>query len=201
MKRAIIVLALSAIGLFSLSCDGDNGGDGGAFSYPHPDGGRWTYDTDITTTAYEYAFQYQINGTYNHPTAGTVQRVDCYEYDPGTQHWDYYETYYLLVTDNEVRYYQGVTDYHEIMLKLPPSVGQEWNYHSDDTDYTAKVIAQEDVSVPAGSFNDCYKVEYSHQGSVLLNIWYAGGVGGFWGVQLEWRGYFSATLSSYNLPS
>ena len=199
MKRVIVFLALSAIGLFSLSCE--QVGVIVPFSYPHPEGGRWVYGRDVTTTAYQDIEYFQINGTYNHPTAGTVQRLDEYNYDPNTQEWVYINTYYLLVTSNEVRYYYDDTNNHDIPLKLPPSINQEWNFSSYDTYYTAKVIAQENVTVPAGSFNNCYKVQYSHQGSAYLNVWFANGIGGIYGVQVEWIGDVTWTLSSYNLPS
>ncbi|MCP4230112.1 MAG: hypothetical protein GY771_08185, partial [bacterium] len=70
----------------------------------------------------------------------------------------------------------------------------------DHPDWEATVVAVEDVTVPAGTFEDCYKIEYYYeslsQGKGINTIWYASGVGGRYGVD---EGFYS--LSSYNLPS
>jgi len=86
MKRVIVFLALSAIALFSLSCE--EVGDGGAFSYPHPDQATWTfsqYIPDTGTLGYEESNRWMLNGTYNHPTAGTIQIFESYSYNYDTQ--------------------------------------------------------------------------------------------------------------------
>jgi len=198
MKRVIVFLALSAIALFSLSCE--EAGDGGAFSYPHPDQATWVYGIDVPgigTLAYQDSLMWTLDGTYDHPTAGTVQWFDNYTYDETSDTWEYDFSYYLLVTNDEVRFYYDDTSSYYTFLKMPLKVGDEWQVSAAET---AKVLAQENVTVPVGTFNNCYKIQYSLSGSPYMNLWFPSGVGG-WGVQIEWIGLGTFTLSLFNLPS
>lgn len=196
MKIITTILALLAIGLFSLSCDGEGEG---TFSYPHPEGAEWTfsqYMLDTGTLRYEESNRWILNGTYNHPTAGTVQIFESYSYNFDTQQWEYISSDYMLVTSEEVRFYEDDSDDYDLFLDFPLEVGKEWTVSEE----TAKVIAQQDVSIPAGIFNNCYKIQYSDNGEPYLNIWLPSGVGGV-GVQMEYIGFRTLKLSSYNLPS
>lgn len=63
--------------------------------------------------------------------------------------------------------------FDEHMALVPPLSGPT------DTHYDVEVVGQEDVVVTAGTFLDCYKVEYSVSGSVTKTEWWSPDVKGY----------------------
>jgi hypothetical protein len=150
------------------------------FTFPHPDGAEWEYEDDTEV------WKYVINGTSEHPTGGTVQNIDRYTYVSDGKGWEYVGTHYLKEEDGEIGYYSGLDDdEYEIWLKLPMEMGNKWELVPGNPNVTVEVISQGDVTVPAGTFNDCYILKYYERvGSSYFTdyVYYADGVGGRFGV-------------------
>lgn len=204
MKYKLSLIFISLMFLFTLSCDSE-GENGGEFSYPHPDQAEWIYTFQAGSTSTSpysvYDEHWVLNGTYDHPYGGTTQILEYYMYNSSSQEWERWDTWYMLVTSEEVRFYPNSdSGIYGTLLKFPLSVGKEW-----DTGYiynaeSAKVVGQEDVTTPAGIFNNCYKVEYYAKGFTQFTVWFPSGVG-CWGAKTDVVGWGTLTLHSYNLPS
>lgn len=199
-----IAIAIIAI-LFIIACDnatapedeGDTEPD--PFTYPHPDGAEWVYANDDDT------MRYVIDGESTHQSDGTVQNLLVYEYDENEDDWVYLVTSHLLITDSEVRRYTDLDDdEYALLLKFPLEVGETWDLYPPSSNSTATVVFQDDVTVPAGTFEDCYIVAYKRRVGIdeFRNyVYYADGVGGTRGVMDANLDTEEVTrLESYNLP-
>lgn len=66
------------------------------------------------------------------------------------------DTTYIQETENYLLMYDSKDDTEpDTMAALPPEIGKSWNTE-DST--TATYVGQESVTVPAGTFSDCWKI-------------------------------------------
>jgi len=88
------------------------------------------------------------------------------------------ETYWKIDDTGAYYYGMGTTPEAFTILNFPLEVGKTWECHSSYGLYyptTVEVLAFEEVTVPAGTF-DCYKVSYTAAGGVSY-YWFGNGVG------------------------
>ena len=91
-------------------------------------------------------------------------------------------TSYVRETDGAILGYDDLNDTEpDTALALPLEQGKTWTmWSSGDTSVTGTVVAKENVSVYAGTFTDCWKVEMRMMiggTSQSTYFWYADGVG------------------------
>lgn len=197
MKRSIITLvaifALSFI-LLSSDCEEENGGVATNY-FPHADQTTWVFDEVIE----DETITMKLNGTENHATAGEVQVLEM------TTGGETFYTY-IKANDNGVTmYFDLTTDDRWEILRYPIKVGDTWHWDityndenpENDEEWHAEVLAEENVSVPAGEFT-ALKITLSSAGYVDETFWFASGTG--W-VRDYAEGYYDRQLRSFNQPS
>lgn len=111
-------------------------------------------------------------------TAEVLEQVTTTTWDDTLMNPNSVDTTYLLLTDDYLLVYNDLADTDpDTSLKLPFNVGKTWVVYADTTDtLTAEVIDVEAVTVPAGSYDHCYNVEYTSLGQTQ-NDWFAEDVG------------------------
>lgn len=93
---------------------------------------------------------------------------------------------YLKFEENELREYLN-KDYDckfKILLKLPLQIGAEWNTDSCFCPacplvvaITDSIEAVENIDVPSGNFNDCYRIVTGNGSSYPYTRWFAPNIG------------------------
>lgn len=217
MKRVLISLipTIIILSIFVVACDEGAGGGGEEF-YPTPDGANWIYDIwEMDTyssdsensnlgllnvisnyaTTQEDQLTMRINGTAQHQTAGNVDILEG-----AIDGSEFAILYYIFVDQNEGRWYYALDDdTHWLLLKFPLTSGKTWNFDLYGLTYEAKIIGEESVTVPAGTFDNCIKIEYKYEGILVDRIWFSANVGM---VRIyEPMSYVDLQLSIYNLPT
>jgi hypothetical protein len=111
-------------------------------------------------------------------TVEVLEQVTTNTWDDTLTNPNSVDTTYLLLTDDYLLVYDDLADTEpDTSLDLPFSTGKTWVVYADTTDtLTAEVIGQETVTVPAGSYDVCYNVEYTSLGQTQ-NDWFAEDVG------------------------
>jgi len=97
--------------------------------------------------------------------------------------WTYTDTCYLLEEDDKLYCYETLADtIPMILLELPLELDKSWEVMkliiTDTTIITAKVVAKENLTLPAGDFSDCYKFQIFYDADPQDEYyWYAPNVG------------------------
>lgn len=188
MRKVYIITFMLVIGLLLVSCETEVENHAGTRDYyPNADQSEWIYKDVIS----ENEFTYRLNGTAQHSQAGEVQVLEI-TYSGNTS------KRYVLVTDEmAVLYFDLTSDARYELLHFPINVGDTWNWVCGTVEYSAVVQGREEVNTEAGDFADCFKVQYSCEGSPVDTIWYANGVGM---VREAFGNDYDLKLKSYNFP-
>jgi hypothetical protein len=81
------------------------------------------------------------------------------------------DTYYLAETDTSIlRYYSVYDTIPDIMLEFPLEIGNTWIVSGSQS---AAVLGREHVSVPAGTYYNCFEVAYSVYGDTVYDYFAA----------------------------
>jgi hypothetical protein len=107
-----------------------------------------------------------------------VDNTTYYQFFPMADTFEESETSYVREDKDTIWYYFSKTDSMPMIVALLPfELGKTWDmiYGTDTTTFT--MTAQEDVTVPADTYKDCWKIEMKSGGTVLRNMWFADGVG------------------------
>lgn len=163
MRKVILSIAIISFILLSVSC--------GPKSLPFPlkEENAWIYeDKDGNMLTYKIVGskmnkeKEQILYHYGTFREGTMGKID-----------------YYFQTEEGLFYYDKLTSKKAIpSLKYPLKEGAEWSYGEGESKINFKVLAVEDVSVPAGDFNDCYKIEYKiASGDFSMVEWFCPQIG------------------------
>jgi len=162
--------------------------------YPNKDQSEWLYKDVILDKEYLE----KLNGTDTHALYGPVQVLEITS-DNKTD-----KRYIQLVdsdgdgnTDVVIFYYDLKTDARTELIHYPATVGQKWSWKVGDITYNGEVIAMETVTVEAGTFKNCPKIQYSYGGQVQDVEWFADGVGM---VRDALESYYDWQLKSWTFP-
>ncbi len=156
MKKLLVLVPLA---LLIIGCGG-----GEKNYYPLSEGNTWNYRTIQTMTIGDST----IVDTGSVSTTITVKTklndgTDVYEQITNIEGLG--DTSYVQETDSYILGYGDKADASpDTIVTLPVEEGNTWTVYSD-SDYTetGKVMGKETVSVPAGSFGDCWKIAYITQ--------------------------------------
>lgn len=170
MRKNVLVFGLLVfVGIvtFVVGCSQVVSTSSGSY-FPHENGYSWEYAITSSSSTLESYVTFKFNGTTT--IAGTIE----------VQNWEAKQSgstsiSYIKVESNGVYSYGGTYATAEtgtLMLPLPPSVGQA-GIISGGTTY--EVLARENVTVPAGTF-DCYKVR-AYYSSGYNDFWWGAGAG------------------------
>ena len=179
MKKLMWLLPLVTM---IISCGGEEETEG---YLPLAVGNQWTYDMTYMMVMMVDTFQTTGTSTteitretvLNNNTA-VLEQVTTNTWDDTLIVPNSVDTTYLLETEDHLLVYDDLDDTEpDTSLVLPFETGNTWTVYADTMDtLTAEVIGQETATVPAGTYNDCWNVEYISMGQTQNN-WFALDVG------------------------
>lgn len=145
---------------------------GGREYFPNTDGYIWNYRSTQTGTTEIGLVKYSFNGT---TTVGglTVQK---YKGEAFLGTLANTSESLMRVTDTDVKTYGSTTSPTTEATNyfiFPLKIGNKWLISGTNE---ATVVAQENVSVPAGTYINCFKIRYPY-GSSYTDMWLAKNVG------------------------
>lgn len=206
MKNLLIVfclvLSLMLMGMLygcTQTTSSSSSGDGDSSYYPHVNGYSWTYNTSSKTTtktiynSNTYLSTQETSGTEVDLFNGTsevsgVGTAQVLQVTTTTTSGSTTSNSLIVANSSNVKYYgttSAPTTDALTMLVFPLSVGSSWTTQNGGITVEASVIAKESVTVPAGTFSDCYKVKYSsnyiiNSANMTYDVyaWFAKNVGG-----------------------
>lgn len=159
MKKHIVFILFIVFTLFITSCGGD--GDSGVAYYPLTVGDIWNYE--VTMTWEDPDTTMVITGDLR------AKITDETQLDNGTDVFEqvvawtldgssFVDTNYIEETDAAIISYDrkdGTDPF--TLLELPIEDGNTWIVN---TTTTAVVLGKQDVSVPAGEYDNCWEIAY-----------------------------------------
>ncbi|MGB9720643.1 MAG: hypothetical protein ACPL28_04070 [bacterium] len=173
MKKLIV---LAPVILFLISCGG-----GEKDYWPLTVGNVWNYQMIATITAPDTTFadsstmKWEVTGetTLDNNTA-VFEVVNSGE--------GYADTSYYQKTDNYLFIYEAkADDVPDTVLALPIEEGGTWTVHKDSLyTETMRVMSKETVTVPAGTYDDCWKAMDIYNDGVFAEtayVWLAPDLG------------------------
>jgi hypothetical protein len=183
MKRLLLLIPVIVIigcGLF-----------GGEDFFPLKVGNIWKYtgyttmqDTAATTvdTTSMMVAENEITGTVQIGGADayvSVTKLTNYTYIPMVDTTESVDTSYIQESNDTIWSYDAVSDTTPmITMVLPLEQDKTWSQVMGTDTITYTVIAKEDITVPAETYTNCWKVEMTHSGSdQKAYYWYADGTG------------------------
>ena len=127
------------------------------YHFPNTDGNSWEYESSSSTTSETTIYKTTFNGTY---TLGslTLQRQ---KQESFSSLFSYTQEALVKVSDSDVKFYGTVSNptlEAEAFLMFLMGIGDKWFTQGTDE---ATVMVKENVTVPAGTYNDCLKIRYT----------------------------------------
>ena len=181
MKQILIIMIIGSL-TFSISCTFENVHKDLEFEdfvYPLTDGAWWTHILQNPQTAknlYDDTYiAFLLFGNYEHPTAGTLKKLEYYHYDEQQEDWFVSQTMYMATRFDSVFLYLDDSDSCNLMLRTSADVGDEWQVNPS---VTARVVSRGNYYALNRHFNNCFKIQYSDSLSSGL-IWFPSNIGGF----------------------
>lgn len=189
MRSFSIWVSGAALVVLLAAC-GDDGGPGPTppqVNFPMAEGNSWTY-TDGKEPA-----TLTITGEARHASGKDV-RIFFWTYSSG-ENADSGTEYGLQKVDALFWYpdLQGGAYYQ--VLKYPPKLGDSWLFDPFTTT-RASYVLKESVTVPKGTFKDCFCAEVKGEGGAFQRIWFKRGVGF---IQYKDSAGFQLQLVDYSL--
>ncbi|UCD06590.1 MAG: hypothetical protein JSV98_04985 [candidate division WOR-3 bacterium] len=178
MKKLIWLLPLMAL---IVSCNGESDGEN---YFPLAVGNIWNYNIvyrmimTTDTTQYTGTSTTEITReTILNSNIDVLEQVTTTLWDDTTM-TDHVDTTYLLSDGDRMLIYNDLADTDpDTGLVFPFEQGSTWTVYADTTDtLTAEVLGQDDITVPAGTYSDCWDVRFTSLGQTQDN-WFAEGVG------------------------
>lgn len=187
MKKVMFV-ALACAAILILSCDLFGGKEENYF--PTTVGSKWDYtgvvllDTSGTDAAPDTIQTMDINQVANkkdkldsgEDVTEMVTTMTFHIKYPVESTYTQTFTSYVRETDNAILTYESKADTApDTSLVLPLAKDKTWHMSAD---VIAKVLLQEDVTVPAGTYKKAWKIEQSSTGGGEKQyFWYANNIG------------------------
>jgi len=177
MKKIMWLLPVIAL---LISCGGDEEVDN---YFPLTVGNTWTYDMMykmmlVDTTEYTGTSTTEITReTTLNNNIEVFEQVTTMTWDDTTM-TNSVDTTYIQTTDDYMLIYDDLADTDpDTSLVLPIAQGNTWTVYADTADtVTAEVIEQVDITVPAGTYANCWDIQYTSLGQIQNN-WFALDVG------------------------
>ncbi|MGQ9465465.1 MAG: TapB family protein [bacterium] len=173
MKKLLVFVPIA---LLIIGCGG-----GEKDYFPLTEGNTWNYRAIATTTIGDSTFS----------DTGTV-KMEITAKTTLNNGTEVYEQIFTMVQERDTSYLQETDDYllsyddkadtkPDTLIAFPLEEGKTWTV-SKDSSYTetAKAMGKESVTVPAGTYDDCWKIEYistSSTSSETLFVYLAPDVG------------------------
>lgn len=179
MKKSLILFM--TVALIIIGC----GLFGGEDYFPVKVGNIWNY-TGYTTYGTDTLYMVKMKNEITEKT--TINNKDAYRemsyitiytYMPAPDTFYDTTTQYFVETKDAILSYSSTNDPEpDTVLKLPLKKDKTWTQITSGDTITFKVLIQEDVTVPAKTYKNAWKIEQRFSGSTTPTyFWYADGVG------------------------
>lgn len=208
MKRwSLLVIVLIISGLVWIGCDMFGTKED---YYPLTVGNSWSYrgyarlltatddqpDTVQTMTIQVVATK-RDNLNSGEEVIELVNTISVHMYFPFDSNYTVIDTSYARETGSFVLSYESKTDSApDTTLVLPLTKDKTWRMNEF---VVAKVLQQEDVSVPAGTYRNAWKIEHTVNAGTQTyteHWWYANNVGP---VKVHWQESYGTATYEFNL--
>ncbi len=179
MKKLVLSLALA---ILIIGCGGEK------TVFPLTVGNDWTYGlttiTEITDTTGVVADTMTATITSEITSETTLddgtaafENISSTDYDD-TLITDFTDTSFVVEADDYILGYDSKSDTEpDTLFVLPIEEGNTWTVHPDTANpTTAVVLGKENVTVPAGTYDDCWEIGYITAGETTYT-YYAPGTG------------------------
>jgi hypothetical protein len=173
MKKLLCLLPIIAL---IIGCGGE------AVYFPLAVGNQWEYSIEqtITLISPDTTWEYTGNSITEITAETTLDNGNPVLEQVTTTTWDdtlmtdATDTTYVEETEDYMLIYNSKADTDpDTSLMLPIEAGNTWTVYSNTADtMTAYVVGKATVTVPAGSYDDCWQIEYSFSGGVNVD-WFA----------------------------
>ncbi len=174
MQKALFVACLLSAALLTSRCDLFGGSDD---YFPGNVGSVWNYtwtqivatpdSADTSTAAVKNELTAEVELANGDDAMMMVTTVDAH-----------IDTAYFVKTDDGLWQYNSLDDTNPSQqVAFPFELNKTWTVNSY---ISAKVVAQENVTVPAGIYKKCWKVEYTNitdADTSVFHQWFAAGTG------------------------
>ncbi len=160
MKKLLVFVPIA---LLIIGCGG-----GEKNYYPLTEGNTWNYRTITNVTMPDTAFSDTSSMTTEITVKTTLNNgTEVYEQIATTDGGK--DTSYVQETDDYILSYEDKADTEpDTMVALPLEEGKTWTVFNDSTyTQTGKAIGKESVTVPAGTYDDCWKIAYIYADSAF----------------------------------
>ncbi len=150
MKKLIVLLPFV---FFLVSCGG-----GEKDYWPLNTGNVWEYKMVTTVTAPDTTIT-MTDTMKTEVTNKTTLNNNTEVYEVITTSRTFADTSYQQKTDDYIFSYENKADTEpDTIIALPLEENKSWNIHKDSSyTETMKVLGKESVTVPAGTYDDCWK--------------------------------------------
>jgi hypothetical protein len=175
MKRLLLLIPVIVIigcGLF-----------GGEDFFPLKVGNIWNYDGTVkedTTTVGTVTMKTELTGTdqiSGKDVFVSVMNMTMIVINPADT-FNFIDTSYVKETNDTILSYSSKTDSTpEIAALLPFENDKTWTQIIGDDTVKYTVLPQEDVTVPAKTYKNCWKVKSVENSGTPAYSWYADGTG------------------------
>jgi len=162
MRKIIIIFLMLSLFLLLLGCGPTE------LPFPLKEENTWTFEGDSGLITYK------IVGAKENEDKG-VKLYHMGSFSEGSMgQVDYY-----FQNEDGLYYYDTLKSEEPIpALIYPLEEGQKWSYGKGDNAIDFTILAKEDVSVPAGDFKDCYKIEFKPKaGNLTMIEWFCPRIG------------------------
>jgi len=203
MSRLIKIIMIIIILMLISTCDEGGNGTGDQNYMPNADQSIWQYSQlEGINTIQQADVVVKINGTETHAIVGQLQVVEIFQDTILT------DTLYALIDSTGVIVYTNLINEESIiLLQYPLEEGKIWTFVYDSDLYHAEVMGEETVIVPAGTFNNCMRIDYTYYNpyygdELVATLWFHNGTGIVQGYDV--REYYDTLiyqLLDYNIPS
>ncbi|UCD20368.1 MAG: hypothetical protein JSU64_04310 [candidate division WOR-3 bacterium] len=154
----IVLLFIPAM-LFFINCRTEHAQD----YHPLAVGLQWEYSVTQTDTVTIAGIQVStITAAVSSPYGTLFEQVTSTDWeDTSTAAW--LDTSYLQENDGNVLFYNDLNDSEpDTLLVLPLVLGNTWTVRTEPWgDMTGEVLGLEEVSVPAGTFTESWRIRYT----------------------------------------
>ncbi|MDH4211786.1 MAG: hypothetical protein OEV79_10120 [candidate division WOR-3 bacterium] len=191
MRKLFIFILLTSIAIFLINC----GGEEEENYYPLSIGNEWNYEVTMTVDIPDTS--YTFTGDSQDRIVGTTQLaggMSVFEFATAITLNGYSgnDTFYIRGTDTAVYLYETLDDtLPDTYLEFPIENGRTWIVNSAET---AVVLGSIDISVPAGTYNDCWEIAYIGEDDTIF-VYLANGIGEVKGYAIDAYADTTVTLS------
>lgn len=151
--------------------------------FPLKVGNKWIFEGHMYSATDSAAIKSEQEITGTDAIGGKdvfvfIQKVVSYVFFPINDTFEFVDTSFIKEDKDTIWSYATKTDSTPMIVAiLPLEADKSWTQIFGSDTIKSTVKAQEDITVPAGTFKSCWKIETKNNGVLANTSWYANGKG------------------------